>query len=185
MGFMARDTILAAGGIVVQTGDTPRVALVCLRKSNEWVLPKGKLDKGETPRAAAEREVIEETGFEVNVHEFLGTLSYDAIGGRPKAVHFWRMEPADKPQRELMKDVTAVVWLPLRDANTQLSRSYERAFLSQVGPLAIASAAAAVTPAPIKSQPEPWVPEHHAPRRGLLQRFWHWAASFRSRTNQT
>ena len=42
---------------------------------------KGKLDDGETPRAAAEREVLEETGHDVSVHEFLGTLVYES-GGR-------------------------------------------------------------------------------------------------------
>ena len=52
---MARSPVMAAGGIVLQQGQTPLVAVVRLRKRNEWVLPKGKLDDGETPRAAAER----------------------------------------------------------------------------------------------------------------------------------
>jgi 8-oxo-dGTP diphosphatase len=55
---MARSPVLAAGGIVLRQGQTPLVAVVRLRKRNEWVLPKGKLDDGETPRAAAEREVM-------------------------------------------------------------------------------------------------------------------------------
>ena len=61
-----------------------------LRKRNEWVLPKGKLDEGETPRAAAEREVLEETGHDVSVHEFLGTLVYEArrrLQGRALLAH--------------------------------------------------------------------------------------------------
>ncbi len=45
--------------------ETPLIAVVRLRKRNEWVLPKGKLDDGETPREAAEREVLEETGHDV------------------------------------------------------------------------------------------------------------------------
>ena len=67
------------------------VAVVRLRKRNEWVLPKGKLDDGETARDAAMREVLEETGHDVSVHEFLGTLVYES-GGRCKVVHYWRME---------------------------------------------------------------------------------------------
>ena len=31
----------------------PLIAVVRLRKSSEWVFPKGKLDDGETPRDAA------------------------------------------------------------------------------------------------------------------------------------
>src|SRR5438552_3277884 len=109
---MARTPVLAAGGIVLRPAETPLVAVVRLRKRNEWVLPKGKLDDGETPRAAAEREVMEETGHDVSVHEFLGTLVYDS-GGRSKVVHYWRMEAGLAPVRELMRDVRAVDWLPL------------------------------------------------------------------------
>ena len=63
--------------------EIPLIAVVRLRKRNEWVLPKGKLDDGETPRDAAEREVLEETGHDVSVHEFLGTLVYES-GGRSR-----------------------------------------------------------------------------------------------------
>jgi 8-oxo-dGTP diphosphatase len=139
---MARTPVLAAGGIVLRLEDTPLIAVVRLRKRNEWVLPKGKLDDGETPRAAAEREVLEETGHAVSVHEFLGTLVYES-GGRSKVVHYWRMEAAGGPVRELMNDVKAVDWLPLEDALERLSRGYERAFLENVGPIALAAAALA------------------------------------------
>jgi 8-oxo-dGTP diphosphatase len=110
---MAREPVLAAGGIVLWQEETPLIAVVRLRKRNEWVLPKGKLDDGETPRDAAEREVLEETGHEVSVHEFLGTLVYES-GGRSKVVHYWRMETNGERAYELMDDVKAVDWLPRR-----------------------------------------------------------------------
>jgi 8-oxo-dGTP diphosphatase len=136
---MARAPVMAAGGIVVRQAETPLVAVVRLRKRNEWVLPKGRLDRGETPRAAAEREVMEETGHAVAVHEFLGTLVYEARSGS-RVVHYWRMEAGDAPVRELMRDVRAVDWLPLGQAVKRLSHGYERAFLENVGPIALASA---------------------------------------------
>jgi len=148
---MARAPVLAAGGIVLRQEETPLIAVVRLRKRNEWVLPKGKLDDGETPRGAAEREVLEETGHQVSVHEFLGTLVYES-GGRFKVVHYWRMEAAGGPSRELMDDVRAVDWLPLDDAVERLTRAYERAFLANVGPLALESAAVASRPR-VKKQP--------------------------------
>lgn len=125
---------------MLRQADTPLVAVVRLRKRNEWVLPKGKLDDGETPRAAAEREVMEETGHDVSVHEFLGTLVYESRGGS-KVVHYWRMEARGDAVHELMRDVKAVDWLPLVDAVDRLSRGYERAFLENVGPIALAAAA--------------------------------------------
>lgn len=139
---MTRAPVLAAGGIVLRSGETPLIAVVRLRKRNEWVLPKGKLDDGETARDAAVREVVEETGHEVSVHEFLGTLVYES-GGRSKAVHYWRMETRGEQVHELMDDVKAVEWLPLEAAVDRLSRAYERAFLANVGPLALEAAAPA------------------------------------------
>jgi len=156
---MARAPILAAGGIVLRQEQPPRIAVVRLRKRNEWVLPKGKLDDGETARAAAEREVLEETGHDVSVHEFLGTLVYES-GGRFKVVHYWRMEARGGQVHELMSDVREVDWLPLDAAVERLSRGYERAFLENVGPQALEAAALAVSarrarakPAPVKPPP--------------------------------
>ena len=135
---MARAPVLAAGGIVLRREPTPLIAVVRLRKRDEWVLPKGKLDDGETPLAAAEREVIEETGHDVTVHEFLGTLVYEA-NGRSKVVHYWRMEACGGQTYELMNDIRAVDWLPLDAALERLSRTWERAFLANVGPQALLS----------------------------------------------
>jgi 8-oxo-dGTP diphosphatase len=133
---MARVSVLAAGGIVLRAEQPPLIAVVRLRKRDEWVLPKGKLDDGETARAAARREVLEETGHDVTVHEFLGTLVYES-GGRSKVVHYWSMEADGERSRELMSDVRAVDWLPLAAALERLSNDYERAFLENVGPLAV------------------------------------------------
>ena len=131
---------------------TPLIAVVRLRKRNEWVLPKGKLDDGETARAAAEREVLEETGHDVSVHEFLGTLVYES-GGRFKVVHYWRMESSGEQVYELMDDVRAVDWLPLDAAVERLSRGYERAFLANVGPLALEASALARVSQPRAKKP--------------------------------
>ncbi|MGF6306911.1 8-oxo-dGTP diphosphatase [Bradyrhizobium sp. i1.8.4] len=137
---MARTPVLAAGGIVLRRDAPQHFAVVRLRKRNEWVLPKGKLDDGETARAAAEREVLEETGHAVDVHEFLGTLVYES-GGRSKVVHYWRMDAGGKAVHELMSDIREVDWLPLDAALDRLSRSYERTFLENVGPIALQAAA--------------------------------------------
>jgi 8-oxo-dGTP diphosphatase len=148
---MARTPVVAAGGIVLRREKIPLFAVVRLRKRDEWVLPKGKLDDGETARDAAEREVLEETGHDVSVHEFLGTLVYES-GGRSKVVHYWRMETNGGQAYELMDDVRAVDWLPLEAAVERLSHVYERAFLANVGPLALEAAALARVPRP-KAKP--------------------------------
>ena len=147
---MARAPVLAAGGIVLRQDETPLIAVVRLRKRNEWVLPKGKLDDGETARDAARREVLEETGHDVVVHEFLGTLVYE-FGRGSKVVHYWRMEAHGGQVHALMRDVRAVDWLPLDQAVDRLSRGYERAFLANVGPIAL-EAAVSPAAAPVATQ---------------------------------
>jgi len=128
--------ILAAGGIVLRGKSRPRIAVVRLRREKAWVLPKGKLMPREHPRDAAQREVLEETGYRVSVHEFLGSMSY-AAEGKIKIVQFWLMRAIGSPARELMHDVKAVKWLPLRQAIAMLSRPHEKVFLTHVGPIAL------------------------------------------------
>jgi 8-oxo-dGTP diphosphatase len=128
--------ILAAGGIVLRGTSRPRFAVVRMRREKAWVLPKGKLNPREHPRDAAKREVVEETGHDVSVHEFLGSMSY-AVEGKVKIVQFWLMRAMGPPVHELMDDVKAVKWLPLKEAVKTLSRPHEKVFLTHVGPIAL------------------------------------------------
>jgi 8-oxo-dGTP diphosphatase len=128
--------ILAAGGVVLRGSREPLVAVVQLRNTNHWVLPKGKINRNETVLAAARREVLEEVGHKTYVHAFLGMMAYD-VGARIKIVQFWAMRAIGDQARRLMPDVKAVEWLSLEDAIERLSRSREREFLRNVGPVAI------------------------------------------------
>jgi 8-oxo-dGTP diphosphatase len=67
------------------------------------------------------------------------------------------METSGEPTHELMDDIRAVDWLPLDAAVERLSRAYERAFLENVGPIALESAALAQSArrSRIKKQPAP------------------------------
>ena len=131
-----RAPILAAGGIVLRGKVRPRFAVVRLRREKAWVLPKGKLYPREHPRDAAKREVLEETGHDVSVHEFLGSVSY-VVEGKLKIVQFWLMRAIGAPVHELNDDVKAVKWLPLRQAVDTLTRPHEKVFLTHVGPIAL------------------------------------------------
>src|SRR5262245_33876619 len=146
---MARAPVMGAGGIVVRDGPRPLIALVQRRKDDAWVLPKGKLKRKEEPIAAAEREVVEETGFTVEIHEYLGAISYKA-GRKPKLVEFWRMQAVSKIGRKPARDIKAVQWLPLDAAIARLELPLEQLFLRNVGPRALAPA---TEPAPSVAPP--------------------------------
>jgi 8-oxo-dGTP diphosphatase len=107
-----------------------------LRRDKAWVLPKGKLGRGERALEAAKREVLEETGYQVSVHEFLGSMAY-AFNGKIKIVQFWHMRAVGEPIGKLMNDVKAVKWLSLKQAIETLTRAHEKVFLANVGPAAL------------------------------------------------
>ncbi len=83
--------IRAAGGVVwrVKDGRT-EVALVHRPRYDDWSLPKGKLDPGETDLAAAVREVEEELGSRVAVSRFISATTYRTHAGTKRAA-YWVM----------------------------------------------------------------------------------------------
>jgi len=60
--------IKAAGGVVVKDGKW-----LFMYRRKKWDLPKGKLDKGESSKAAAVREIEEETGVKAVIHDRICT----------------------------------------------------------------------------------------------------------------
>jgi 8-oxo-dGTP diphosphatase len=82
----------AAGGVIVRDG---RVAVVHRPKYDDWSLPKGKLDPGESFEEAAVREVEEETGLRCELGAELSSTRYQDSKGRPKVVRYWQMTPVE------------------------------------------------------------------------------------------
>ena len=78
----------AAGGVIVRDG---RIAVVHRPYREDWSLPKGKLEAGESFSAAAVREIQEETGFDVALGDELTEVRYEDHKGRPKLVRYWLM----------------------------------------------------------------------------------------------
>ena len=57
--------IEAAGGVVLKNRKSNEPVVLLIYRRGVWDLPKGKLDKGETIKECAVREVSEEVGTEV------------------------------------------------------------------------------------------------------------------------
>jgi 8-oxo-dGTP pyrophosphatase MutT (NUDIX family) len=107
-----RSEIAAAGGVVMRDG---RVALVHRPEYDDWTLPKGKLDAGETFEQAALREVHEETGLRARLVRSLPSVHYE-VRGRPKEVRYWLMDVLDDPGFSPNSEVDEVRWLAPADA---------------------------------------------------------------------
>ena len=89
--------VKAAGGVVWRRGAKGEAELVVVHRPryDDWSLPKGKLDPGETWSSAALREVEEEVGLLCRLGEELPPVGYRDNKGRAKAVRYWLMEPED------------------------------------------------------------------------------------------
>ena len=83
----------AAGGVVTRDGDTGHEVVVVHRpRYDDWSLPKGKRDPGETDEQCAVREVEEETGLRCTLGRELLPTRYVDRHGRPKVVRYWHMQ---------------------------------------------------------------------------------------------
>jgi 8-oxo-dGTP pyrophosphatase MutT (NUDIX family) len=106
--------ISAGGGIVTKEGKKKLKVLLIFRKGM-WDLPKGKLDKGETLRACAGREVMEELGIDdVTVLDFLDTTTHGYVEGKfymVKTTYWYHMKVSTEqfvPQAK--EKITDVRW---------------------------------------------------------------------------
>lgn len=129
------DVIRAAGGLVWRdSADGKGKELAVIRRNRYsgegWTLPKGKvIPEDKTWQEAAEREVGEETGWEVCVKGFVGCNSY-TVNGTPKVVLYWNMSLTGKPHSKDSGEVKEVQWIAPEEALEKLHHAGDRALLS-------------------------------------------------------
>lgn len=129
----------SAGGVVfrVPAGGEPLFLLIRDSYRN-WGFPKGHLEDGELPDAAALREVREETGLDgLELRGEIETIDwYFRFRGRliHKVCHFFLMETASMttcPQRA--EGITACRWMPIVEALNTISYANAKSVLQRAG----------------------------------------------------
>ncbi len=124
-------TIAAAGAVVWRPGGD--VVLVHRPRYDDWSLPKGKLESGEPARAAAVREVREETGLRVALGRSLVRVRYRA-GRDAKKVDYFAARALDgafSPSDE----VDEIRWCTPSAAAELLTYDADRRVLASFGAL--------------------------------------------------
>jgi EmrB/QacA subfamily drug resistance transporter len=120
--------VRAAGGAVRRPRDGTgelEIALVHRPKYDDWSLPKGKLEKGESFEEAALREVEEETGMRASLGDELGEARYRDAKGRSKLVRYWLMTPLGG-RFEPHQEVDELAWLTPEEAMGRLTYEFDR-----------------------------------------------------------
>lgn len=128
-------TEYSAGGVVTRDGKVLLVKVENLKGERVWTFPKGHLDFGETPKVAALREVLEETGFECEVISPLTLVRYRFMReGRlvRKRVRWYWMRPGRRSGSPDAKEVLEIRWFAPAEAAAVLKYQGDKRLLTLI-----------------------------------------------------
>ncbi|MBI4823297.1 MAG: NUDIX hydrolase [Nitrospirae bacterium] len=123
---------VSSGGVVFKEADgSIEVALIAIKGGNIWSLPKGIIDKGETPESTAMREVKEETGLNGRLIDKIGDISYwyfmrEENARCKKTVHYYLMSYISGTTEDHDREVDKSRWFPIDEAINMLSYKGDR-----------------------------------------------------------
>src|SRR5688500_17479991 len=131
--IVTRDQV-SSGGVAFRWQDLePEIAIVSVKPSLRWQLPKGIVDPGESPEVTAVREVREEAGIETDLHALIETIEYwyrSTKYGKPvrfhKFVHFYLLSYRSGDVTDHDHEVEEARWVGLDDAIKMLAFKSER-----------------------------------------------------------
>ena len=117
-----KEIIHAAGAVLWRSGTKEiEIALVHRPRYDDWSLPKGKLEDGESHIACAYREVLEETGVTPIFGPELGQAVYQVPEGE-KVVRYWAAMASDAPLGKPDPiEIDEVIWLSPEAAKKKLT----------------------------------------------------------------
>jgi len=123
--FMSLFKVMNAAGGVVQKGSRE----LLIYRLNKWDFPKGKLEKGESFKMAAVREVEEETGVEVTLDKKICTTWHTYTFRKKrilKCTKWYAMECINDKNKAPQEDegIEKVEWLTRAEANNVLKNTY-------------------------------------------------------------
>ena len=123
----------SAGGLIFD--DQNRVAIIARHSRSghlEWCLPKGHIEKGETPQQTAVREVHEETGILGEVIDSIATIDYWFTGTTQrvhKLVHHFALKQTGGEltvEGDPDHEAEDAIWVRFEDLDDVLSYPNER-----------------------------------------------------------
>ena len=128
---------ISAGCVVYRASDgLTEVALIQHRDRKAWSLPKGFIERGEAPEAAARRETREETGLSGNIVAKIDTIKYSYVAKweKPptrvfKIVTFYLLKFIEGDPSQHDDEVDQVAWFSIDSAISTASYPQEKTII--------------------------------------------------------
>jgi len=112
--------VVSAGCIVYRVGSDGLEVLLGHRSDGSWHLPRGKALPTESPREAATREVLEETGLSVKPSIEVGSYTYPIGKNRYKVVYLYAATVSSGTPTPDGEEFVELRWSPIPDAISDL-----------------------------------------------------------------
>ena len=134
--------VVAAGTVPYRTAadGSLEIALVHRPRYDDWSLPKGHQDPGESLTRTALRETAEETGLNCRLGGRLGHTTYTVPdkGGR-KVVHYWAAEVVGEQPFTPTDETDELRWLSPADAAALVDYPHDAGLISRLAAVGVPS----------------------------------------------
>ena len=123
--------------MIVRSGPEGELELLVVHRPryDDWTLPKGKAEPGESDEECALREVEEETGLICELGPEVAVSEYEDAAGRPKRVRYFELTPREGAEAAPRNEIDDVRWLTRQLALDTLSYGRDRAIVEGLAAL--------------------------------------------------
>ena len=125
----------SCGGVILENNKVLLVQVKSMKGRKIWTFPKGHIEQGETPRQAALREVLEETGYKASVIKPLLKVRYAfTLKGRHvrKVVQWYLMKKLGRIGKHDPSEILAINWVSINKAKEMVEYPSDKRLLELV-----------------------------------------------------
>ena len=125
----------SCGGVILENNKVLLVQVKSMKGRKIWTFPKGHIEQGETPRQAALREVLEETGYKASIVKPLLKVRYAfTLKGRyvRKVVQWYLMKKLGRIGKHDPSEILAINWVSVNKAKEMVEYPNDKRLLELV-----------------------------------------------------
>lgn len=118
--------------IFYQDKSIDKILLIKHLNGGHWSFPKGHVEAGETEQETACREILEETGVQVNLDpEFRAKVSYCPKKDVLKDVVYFIAIAQDNKTTAQESEIAEISWVPIADAKESISYKNDKIIIEE------------------------------------------------------